>query len=411
VAKGSGKGSGKAAGKKAQASAAAPAVRRTQPAAPAPAPAFAAEAADAARLRPVIIDARLLSWVIALALGAGFFWLIRGVLITLLFVGVLTFVGAPFVNRLERRMPRSAAAGLFVIGAICAVVALFALVIPPLIGDLARLFEAFPQVLRRLAEWGKASFGVVLPTTIAELTSEASRELLDQLLPLAKSGGGLVKSSAVGVLKGAAGAAAIIAQVFLVPVLAFFVLSELPRVGALVAGLVPRGSRGVLAHYLPRIHETLSKLIRGQLLVASIMAVIYVIGLSISGVPFALAIAVLSGAAYLVPFASGAVCIVLSAAFSLMELQGGAIPPLVGALITVVVVQLIESYFLTPRIVGAEAGLSPLAAVLAVLLGGAAAGFLGVVFALPTGAVIALILREESLRRGGLLVEDAEART
>ena len=49
--------------------------------------------------------------------------------------------------------------------------------------------------------------------------------------------------------------------------------------------------------------------------------------------------------------------------------------------------------------------MSPLAAVLAVLLGGAAAGFLGVLFALPVGAVVALILKEEARRRGGLLVE------
>ena len=80
-----------------------------------------------------------------------------------------------------------------------------------------------------------------------------------------------------------------------------------------------------------------------------------------------------------------------------------------GALITSVVVQLLEGYLLTPRIVGHRAGLSPLAALLAVLLGGAAAGFLGVLFALPVGAVCALVLREESRRRGGVFVNEGES--
>lgn len=369
------------------------------------------DVADMAALRPIVVDTRLFAWLLVIVALAGFVWLVRDVLVTLLFVGVLTFVGAPIVERMERKIPRAAAAGLFVVGAVLVLIALLALVVPPLVGDLVRLFEATPDLLKRLAGWLEASFDVVIPTSVAELSSEASRELLDQLLPLAKSGGGIVRSGALGVLKGAAGAAAFVGQAFLIPVLAFFVLAELPKVGEVVRGLVPRGSRTLLAHYLPLMNESLSKLVRGQLLVASIMAAIYVVGLSISGVPFALAIAVLSGAAYLIPFASGAVCLSLSAAFALLELQSAALPPLVGALITVVVVQIVESYVLTPRIVGAEAGLSPLAAVLAVLFGGAAAGFLGVVFALPAGAVIALILREESRRRGGFLVESAEAQT
>lgn len=384
----------------------------TKRAAPPPLPPPPAPASvDVGVLRPLVIDTHLFAWILAFVAAAGFVWLIRDVLITLLFVGVLTFLGAPLVERLERKVPRSAAAGAFVIGAILILVALLALVVPPLVGDLARLFEAVPTLLKRFAGWLEASFDLVIPTTIAELSNEASRELLERVMPLARSGGGLVTTGAVGVLKGAAGAAAFVGQALLIPVLAFFVLAELPKVQGVVHGLVPRGARPLLAHYLPLMNDSLSKLVRGQLLVASIMAAIYVVGLSVSGVPLALAIAVLSGAAYLIPFASGAVCLVLSAAFVLLDPEGVELAPLIGAVVTVVVVQIVESYVLTPRIVGAEAGLSPLAAVLAVLLGGAAAGFLGVVFALPAGAVIALILREESRRRGGFLVETAEAPT
>ena len=186
--------------------------------------------------------------------------------------------------------------------------------------------------------------------------------------------------------------------------LTFFALSELPRMREVLVPLVPRAARGLIGFYLPLVNDTLSRLVRGQLVVAVVMMGLYSVGLSIAGVPLALAIAVLAGAAYLIPFASGATCVVLSLAFSGLELREQALWPCVGALIVAGVVQLVESYVLTPRIVGEQVGLSPFAAILAVLLGGTAAGFLGVVFALPAAAVLALVLREEARRRGGALV-------
>ena len=101
----------------------------------------------------------------------------------------------------------------------------------------------------------------------------------------------------------------------------------------------------------------------------------------------------------MVPFASSTVCFVLAALFAAVELKEHALGPIVGAFITCIVVQVVESYFLTPKIVGERAGLSPLGAMLAVLIGGSLFGFLGVIFALPVGAVIAIVFQEETRRR------------
>lgn len=344
---------------------------------------------------------------LALAATGAVLWAVRSVLVTFLLVATFTFLGGPIVNRLEKRMPRSAAAAVVVAGASVLLLLAVSLVIPPLVSDLVALFSSLPALFREAGTFLEARFGVDLPMTVSDLSSEASRELIDQLLPFAKSTSAAVKTGALGVLKGAAGAAAFVGKALLIPILTFFALAELPQIRAMAGVLAPRGARGLLAHYLPLINETLSRLVRGQLVVAAIMMGLFAVGLSIAGVPLALAIAVLAGAAYLIPFASGTVCLVLSVAFAVLELRSEALWPCVGALIVVGVVQLIESYVLTPRIVGEQAGLSPFAAILAVLLGGTAAGFLGVVFALPAGAVLALILREEARRRGGFLVDAA----
>jgi predicted PurR-regulated permease PerM len=355
--------------------------------------------APASSLRPVVVDERLLLPVAGVLAAAGALWMVRGVLVPLLFVAVLTFVGAPVVERVAARgFPRAAGAALFLVGGGVAILGLFALVVPPLVRDLAMVFERAPAALATAATFVEKNLGVTLPRTVGDLTGNASRELLDKLSPVAARGGALVSEGALGLARGAASAAGVLAQTALVPVISFFVLTELPGVMRVVVDVAPPSVRRVGARYAPLLNEALSALIRGQVTVAALMAVAYAVGLLVSGVPAALAIGVLAGAAYLVPFASAAVALALSLAFALLELGGDAGGPIIGAVITCAVVQLLEGYVLTPRIVGGKAGLSPLATLLAVLLGGTAMGFLGVLFALPVGAAVAVVLREE-LRR------------
>ncbi len=361
-------------------------------------------------LRPVVIDQRLLFTVIAIAVGCGLLWLVRDTLVTLVFVGVVTFMGAPLVARLEAAgVPRSVGAGLFLAGIVGVVVCLVALVFPPLVDDFIVLIARLPALLTKSVDLIFKYTGVVVPLRMKDFSTEASKDLLEQLSPMAEKGGTLVGQGAMGLARGAASAAGFIAEAVMVPVIAFFVLTELRDIKAYCANSLPMPVRMLSRRYTPLVNEALSGLIRGQLTVVAFMSVFYVVGLSISGVPLAIGVGIIAGIANLVPFASSSVALVLSIAFILLEPGDADITrPLVGALITCAVVQVLESYVLTPRIVGEKAGLSPLAALLAVLLGGSAAGLLGVIFALPVAAVVALVMREEVLHRRAVLQNDAD---
>ena len=299
----------------------------------------------------------------------------------------------------RHRVPRAVGAALFLLLAVLLLSALLGLVLPPLIQDLIQLFASLPAAVTSTVEWVEKVSGRQLPTSIQELSSAASRDLLARAASFASEGSAIMGKSALGIFSGALSVAGFLGTVLLIPVLTFFALAELPAVGKLIMQLLPKAPARVARRYVPLIGEALSGLLRGQAIVAGIMAVMNVVGLSISGVPLAVAIGILSGVAYLVPFASVPVCFVLSVAFSAIELRENCIGPIVGTVITCVVVQLVEGYVLTPRIVGERAGLSPLAAILAVLIGGSLLGFIGVVFALPVGAVIAVVYQEETRRR------------
>ncbi len=333
---------------------------------------------------------------IALSLAAACLaiYAVRGVLISLLFVAVFTFICAPAVAALEKRgVPRAAGAALVVGFGMLLIVGLMALVVPVLVSDLIDLAMRGPELFLSAAAWTEAHLGVQIPTTVKELSGRVGKELLDQLSPMAASGGAVLGQGALGILTGAASALGLIVEAVLVPVFAYFVLAEWPDVRSMLVRWCPDRIRAAAAHYLPLANEALSGLVRGQLIVASIMAGIYAVGLLIAGVPVALAIAVLSGAAYIIPFASATTCMFLATAFSLLELGTEAMWPIIWSGVLCVLVQIVEGYVLTPRIVGEKAGLSPLATLGAVMLGGSAGGFLGVLFALPVGAVVALVLR------------------
>jgi predicted PurR-regulated permease PerM len=354
---------------------------------------------QASTLRPLVVDERVVAWALGLGVTVAVLSAISSVLLPLLFVGVATFVGAPFVDALHRRgLARSVGSGVVVAGALVLLAGLLALVVPTLITDLVALFERAPAALSAMASWIEKTFSVTIPTSVRDLSGLAASEVLAQLSPVAQTGGAIVKLGVAAVSQGAASALGFVGQAALVPIIAYFVLSELPEVKSFVWAIWPDRARGIALRYGPLIDDALTGLVRGQVTVAAIMAVLYAIGLFISGVPLTLAIAVLSGAAYLIPFASAAVCLLLAVTFSLLELGTSAVVPIVGATVTAGVVQLVEGYWLTPRIVGEKAGLSPLATLLAVLCGGSAAGFLGVLFALPVGAVAAIVVKDLAAR-------------
>jgi predicted PurR-regulated permease PerM len=350
-----------------------------------------------ASVHVVLIEKHTLLSIVAFALAALCLYAVRGSLLTIMFACIVTFLGDPLVTRLEsKKVPRAVGAILFLLVVMSVLFALVALIAPPLTRDLIELFQQAPALLTQLATFIETRFHVNIPTSISELSAAATKEALDQLKPYAEKGGAFVGQGAATVLSGAVSALSFVTTAALVPILAFFMLSEWPDVRAFLCAHLGATQRPSFDRWSRVINDALSKLVRGQLTVAALMSALYLVGLSISGVPIALAIALLAGMAYLIPFASATVGLALSVVMCGLELREHALPAIVGAVITCVAVQLLEGYVLTPRIVGKNAGLSPLATFLAVVLGGSAGGFLGVLFALPVGCVLSAIVDERA---------------
>jgi predicted PurR-regulated permease PerM len=182
----------------------------------------------------------------------------------------------------------------------------------------------------------------------------------------------------------------------LVPVALFYLLLDWKQVVSRVLNLVPPRARPSVDSFTSEADEVLGQYLRGQLLVMLTMAVFYSTGLGLFGLDLALPIGLFTGFAMFVPYVGFGIGLVL--AFLAGILQFASIKAVVMVAAVYGSGQVIEGFYLTPRLVGQRIGLHPLVVIFALLAFGQLFGFVGVLVALPASAVLFVAFRR--LRAG-----------
>lgn len=132
---------------------------------------------------------------------------------------------------------------------------------------------------------------------------------------------------------------------------------------------------------------------RGQLLIAFLQGVLFAIGFSLAGLKFGFVLGLLLGFLNIIPYLGSMVGLAITLPLAYFQ-QGGGWSTLVGVLVAMGAVQLIEGYFLTPRIMGDRTGLHPMVIIIAVFFWGSAlGGILGMILAIPLTAFAVVFWR------------------
>ena len=158
------------------------------------------------------------------------------------------------------------------------------------------------------------------------------------------------------------------------------------RVADRFEALIPRRWHAAFKSIVNEIDALLASFLRGQLAVMGILAVYYSVGLSIARFQGALPIGILTGLLIFIPYLGFGLGLVLALLTAVLQFNGGE--GLIAVAIIYGLGQVIEGFFLTPRLVGHSIGLHPLAVIFALLAFGQVFGFFGVLLALPASAVL-----------------------
>jgi predicted PurR-regulated permease PerM len=325
---------------------------------------------------------------LTLLLGA-LLYLLAPVLTPFAAAALLAYLGDPLVDRLEaRRLSRTAGVCIvFGLMTLAMVLALL-LLVPMLERQISRFLEQLPRYLA----WVQES---VLPWIEQQTGTGIERFEPAALVAMLKShwqqAGGFAAALIGGLSKSGMAVVLWITNLLLIPVVTFYLLRDWDIMVERVRMLLPRSIEPTVSQLARQSDEVLGGFLRGQLAVMVSLGLIYSIGLALVGIDLALLIGMLAGLVSFIPYLGAIVGV--SAGLIAALVQYGDWTTIALVLAVFAVGQTIESFALTPWLVGDRIGLHPVAVIFAILAGGQLFGFLGVLLALPVAAVVMVLLR------------------
>ncbi|NND02084.1 MAG: AI-2E family transporter [Acidimicrobiia bacterium] len=175
---------------------------------------------------------------------------------------------------------------------------------------------------------------------------------------------------------------------FIAPVIAFYVLIDLPRIREESEELIPERNRDEVVHVSRNLGHAVGGFLRGQVFVAIIVGVLTSVGFALIGLKFWLIIGMTAGFLNIIPFVGPWVGGGLGFIVGLVD--GDLSKALLAALVAFIVQQ-IDNNFVSPTVLRATVRLHPAVVILVLLLGGAVGGLWGVLLAVPVTASIKII--------------------
>jgi predicted PurR-regulated permease PerM len=349
---------------------------------------------------------RLVGFALSLAAFAGIGWLLlvalagvarfiatfSGVIWPLAVAGILALLLRPVVALFERqfKVKRPLAVVLLYIVFLVLVTGLLLTFLPALISQLLEFVAYLPTLWQKTTAWGEVHFPEWLAAVRPYLDNPTVKTALDGLAQQARDFLGhlapTLKSAGAGIF----GIFGLVASLAVIPVyLFFFLLSNNDPTRGLSAHLpfLKEEHRDDVVFLVREFLGILVAFFRGQLLIGLIMGLLLAAGFSVAGLKFGLAIGLLTGLLNIVPYLGSILGLSVALPLAYLQPDGGG---LALALICVAVfsaVQLIEGWLLTPRIMGRQTGLHPVAIIVAVFFWGQAlGGILGMMLAVPLTA-------------------------
>ena len=176
--------------------------------------------------------------------------------------------------------------------------------------------------------------------------------------------------------------------VILAPVIAFYVLLDLPTLRRKTTALIPHQHQAETAHVARQLGDAVGGFLRGQVLVAFIVGVMTSFGFWLVGLPFWLLIGMIAGLLNIIPFVGPWVGGTLGV---LVALATKDLQTALWAVVVAVVVQQIDNHIVSPTVLRVTVRLHPALIILGLIAGAALGGFWGLVLTVPVMASVKII--------------------
>ena len=330
-------------------------------------------------------------------------YLLKTVTIPILIAVTLAYLLDPLIDRLETyKIDRThAILMLTTITVFCLFIAAL-IILPAIEGEIKTAVNKLPayvkvfknEILPNVEEF----LSRVLPGKSLDLSSiivEGESALRKAPIDLWK---GLL-SGMTSTLKGTLSLIISVVGTLIIPLYLFYILRDFDSFKEKLISIIPPRNRAAVLDKAREADDVLSAFIRGQMMVCFILALLYALGLVIIGIDLAIVIGFMSGVLFIIPYLGTVIGLLFASIMAYLQFHD--LNHLIYVALLYGTVQILEGFIITPKIVGEKVGLHPLAVILSVIIAGELFGFLGILLAVPSAAVLKIFasLAEEEYRQ------------
>lgn len=305
----------------------------------------------------------------------------KTILLPVIFGGALFYLVEPIQRKLEEKgLPRWGSILIILFGMSIALTIIIVAIAPKVNSQINSLVENFPAYAATLNDWR-----IYIMNQVDHLPDQIKQSLISGIETI-ESSAGKIGSGVLNVLQGVTSA---MLTLVLVPFFFIFILKDHEKFAPQVYGWFSGSFRAWLEKTLADIDEVLRSYIQGQMIISALLATLLLIGYSIVGLEYALLLSVFALFMNIIPFFGPWIAFVPAAIIAVLQDP----KMIIWVSIITLVAQQIDSQLITPNIMGKSLNIHPLTIITLLLAAGSIAGFLGILLAIPTYAVIRAIIR------------------
>ncbi len=297
---------------------------------------------------------------------------------------LIAYLIAPIVDLFRRRMPLWLALLVTYLAFAVIVLIAFVAIVPPLFNEARSLISDFPHAVAYLQS--------ELLNPKNPIIAKLPPDVIVQIKTLPSQANSIVAKYGFGLAQTAIGGFFSVVTLFLsliiVPILCAYLFFDVPEFKRGFLGLVPAPARPRTIAILSDLNTTMGAFVRGQALDGLILGTLIAVMLAIMHVRYALLIGVTAGILNLIPYV-GALIGFIPAVLLALVFNGWQNAVIVAILFGLI--QQLDGNVILPRVMKGSVQLSPLAIIVAILIGGAYFGVIGTFLAVPVAAILRVL--------------------
>ncbi len=299
---------------------------------------------------------------------------------------ILAYLLAPLVGQVERWISRSLAILLIVSLVLGALSGIGVVVIPRIIREVTEFGSQVPKYAAVIT-----SYYELILTWAQSVYEFSTGDVKQWFLKGLPKVGKIFADQMTSALRGLSSGLAALLNLLMIPFVTYYVLKDYEKIKEALENALPRRHRVDTLSLLSQIDNILGQYVRGQFLVSSFIAILTSTGLAFSGIRYAVLLGMMAGLFNLIPYVGLAISLGIAALVALLDPD--PLYNLMKVVVVFAVVQGIEGNFLSPRVVGRKVGLHPVWVMFALVTAAHFWGFVGMIVAIPSAAVVNIVFR------------------